>query len=43
MFGGNWPIGSGEEDETVKSLRTDGQIDDGRQAIRKANLSFQLK
>ena len=43
--------GSGEEDENVKSLQTDGrtdgrtdrQTDDGRQAIRKAHLSFQLR
>ena len=58
-FGCNWPIGSGEEDENVKSLqtvgitdrrtdgrtdrRTDKQSDDGRQVIRKAHLSFQLR
>ena len=50
-FGWNWPSGSGEEDENVKSLqtdrqtdgRTDGQTDDGRQVIRKAHLSFQLR
>ena len=50
-FGLNWPSGSGEEDENVKSLqtdrqtdgRTDGQTDDGRQVIRKAHLSFQLR
>ena len=39
--------GSGEEDENVKSLQTDrqmdGQTDDGRQVIRKAHLSFQLR
>ena len=32
-FGWNWPIGSGEEDENVKSLQTDRQTDrqtDGR-------------
>ena len=28
------------EDEYVKRLRTEGQIDDGRQAIRKAHWSF---
>ena len=43
MFGCNWPSGSGEEDENVKSLRTDGQndgrTDDGLQAINKAHLS----
>ena len=47
----NKPSGSGEEDENVKSLqtdrqtdgRTDGQTDDGRQVIRKAHLSFQLR
>ena len=33
-FGLNWPSGSGEEYENVKSLLTDGQTDDGRQAIR---------
>ena len=32
--------GSGEEDENVKSLQTDGRTDDGHQAIRKAHLSF---
>ena len=46
-FGWNWPSGSGEEDENVKSLqtnrRTDRQTDDGRQVIRKAHLSFQLR
>ena len=44
-FGWNWP--SGFEDENVKSLQrdgqTDGQTDDGRQVIRKAHLSFQLR
>ena len=39
-FGLNWPSGSGEEYENVKSLLTDGQTDDGRQAIRK---SWELK
>ena len=39
----NWTSGSGEEDEHVKSLQTDGQIDDGQQAIRKAHLSYQLE
>ena len=50
-FGYNWPSGSGEEDENVKSLqtdertdrRTDRETDDGRQVIRKAHLSFQLR
>ena len=50
-FGWNWPSGSGEEDENVKSLQTDGQTDgqtdrqtdDARQVIRKAHLSFQLR
>ena len=46
-FGWNWPSGSGEEDENVKSLQTNGQTDrrtdDGRQVIRKAHLSFQLR
>ena len=27
MFGCNWPIGSGEEDENVKSLQTVGITD----------------
>ena len=38
-FGWNWPSDSGEEDENVKSLQTDRQMDgqtDRRQAIRKA-------
>ena len=26
-FGWNWPSGSGEEDENVKSLQTDGKAD----------------
>ena len=26
-FGWNWPCGTGEEDENVKSLQTDGQTD----------------
>ena len=54
-FGWNWPNESGEEDENVRSLQTDGrtdrrtdgrtdrQADDGRQVIRKAHLSFQLR
>ena len=46
-LGWNWPSGSGEEVENRKSLqtdgRTDGQTDDGRQVIRKAHLSFQLR
>jgi hypothetical protein len=53
-FGGNWPGGSGEEVENVKSLtdrrqtsnarrQTDGQTDDGQKAIRKAHLSFQVR
>ena len=45
-FGWNWPSGSGEEDENAKSLQmdgwTNGQTDDGQQAIKKAHLSFQL-
>ena len=47
QFGWNWPSGSREEDENVKSLqtdrRTDRQTDDVRQVIRKAHLSFQLR
>ena len=42
-FGWNWPSSSGEEDENVKSLQTDRQTDDGRQVIRKAHVSFQLR
>ena len=42
-FGWNWPNGSGEEDENVKSLQTDGQTDEWQQVIRKAHLSFQLR
>ena len=47
-FGWNWPSSSGEEDENVKIYRqtdgrTDGQTEDGRQVIRKAHLSFQLR
>ena len=38
-FGWNWPGGSWEEDENVKKLQTN----DGRQVIRKAHLSFQLR
>ena len=43
----NWPSGSGEEDENVKILQTEGrtdrQTDDGRKAISKAHLSCQLR
>ena len=39
----NCPSGSWEEVENRKSLQTDGQTDDVRQAIRKAHLSFQLR
>ena len=42
-FGWNWPSGSGEEDENVKSLQTDGQTDNRRQVIREAHLSWKLK
>ena len=38
-FGSNWPSGSGEKDENLKSLQTD----DGRRVIRKAHLRFQLR
>jgi hypothetical protein len=38
--GKNWPGGSGEEVENVKLYR---RTDDWQQAIRKAQLSFQLK
>ena len=41
-FGWNWPSGSGEN-ENVKNLKADGRIDDGRQIIRKAQLSYQLR
>ena len=41
VFGWNWPSGSWEEDENVKSLQVDP--DDGQQVIRKAHLSFQLR
>ena len=49
-FGCNWPSGSGEDCENVKSLQTDRQTDgridptdDGKQAIRKAHeLSVQV-
>ena len=30
LFGCNWPSGSGLENESVKSLQTDGRTDDGR-------------
>ena len=36
-------FGSGEEGENVKFLRTDGRTEDGRKAIRKARLNFQLR
>ena len=36
-FGWNLPIGSGEEDENVKSLRT---TDDGRKAMAIAHRAF---
>ena len=46
-FGWNWPKGSAEEDENVKNLQTNRQTgrqtDDGRQVIRNAQLSFQLR
>ena len=47
-LGWNWPCGFWEEVENRKSLQTDRrtedrQTDDGRQAIRKAHLSFQLR
>ena len=46
-FGWNCPSSSGEEDEHVKSLQTDGRTDrhtdDGWQVIRKAHLSFQFR
>ena len=41
-FGWNFPSGSWEEDENMKSLQTDRQTDDGQQVIRKAHLSLQL-
>ena len=46
-FGWNWQRGSAEEDENVKNLQTNRQTcrqtDDGRQVIRIAQLSFQLR
>ena len=42
-FGWNWRSSSGEEDENVESIQTDGRTFDGQQAIRKAHLSYQLK
>ena len=45
-FGWNWPSGSGEKDKNVKftDRQTDGQMDDGQQAIaiRKALLIVQI-
>ena len=41
-FGWKWPSGPGKEDENMKSLQADGQTE-GRQVIRKAYLSFQLR
>ena len=41
QFGWNWPGGSWEEDENVKSLQTDRQTDrqtDGRQAFSSGDL-----
>ena len=47
-FGWNWPSGSGEGDENVKSWQTDrwtdeqtdGWTDDGQQVIKKPHFSF---
>ena len=40
-FGWNWPSGSGEEDENVKSLQTDGQTD-RRRTTGDQNSSLEL-
>ena len=42
-FDWNWSNVSEEEDENVKSLQTDRQMDNKQQVIRKTNLSFQLR
>ena len=45
-FGWNWPSGSGEEDENVKSLRKRRRTtttDNGQILIRKAHLSLWLR
>jgi hypothetical protein len=39
----NWQSSSGEKVENVKVKHTDGQTDDGQQAIRKVHSSFQLR
>ena len=39
-FGWNWPSGSGEEDENVKSLPTDGQTDRQTTGDQKSSLEL---
>ena len=39
-FGWNWPSGSGEEDENVKSFKTDKQTDDEQKVYRKAHFIY---
>ena len=39
-FGRNWPSGSGEEDENVKSLQTDGQTDRRTTGDQKSSLEL---
>ena len=41
-FGWNWPSGFWVEVKNTKSLQTEGQTDDGWQAIGKGHLSLQL-
>ena len=38
-FAGNWPSGSGEEDENVKNLQTDGRTTDDQ----KSSVNLQLR
>ena len=42
-FGWNWPSGFWVEVKNTKSLQTEGQTDDGWQAIGKGHLSLQLR
>ena len=41
-FGWNCPSGSGEEDENVKSLQTDGQTEDRRRTTGDQKSSLKL-